>query len=62
MLGVQAPCDVVWCAIGLSVWLVEGCVGLLGTLGCLVAWVVCWVFGWLGHVVWCVHPMVLGAL
>ena len=57
-------CGVVSCgvvgyrAIGLPIWLVEGC-WLLGTLGCLEAWVVCWVFGWLGHVVWCVHPRVL---
>ena len=60
-------CHVVWCgevgyrAIGLRVWLVEGC-WLLGRLGCLAAWVVCWVFGWLGHAVWCVHPVVLGAV
>ena len=59
-------CHVVWCggvghrAIGLPVWLVEGCVGclaggLFGSLGC-------WVFGWVGHAVWCVHTVVLGAV
>ena len=30
-------------------------VGLFGSLGC-------WVFGWVGHAVWCVHPVVLGAV
>ena len=33
---------------------------LLGRLGCLAAWVICWVFGLLGHAVWCLHPVVCG--
>ena len=55
-------CHVVWCgvvghrAIGLPVRLVEWCAG------CLAAWVICWVFGWLGHDVWCLHPVVCGAV
>ena len=44
------------------VWFVEWCVG------CLARWIVwplglfCWVFSWLGHVVWCLHPVVCAAV
>ena len=32
---------------------------LLGTLGCLEAWVICWVFCRLGHAVWYLHYAVV---
>ena len=35
---------------------------LPGRPGCSAVWVICWVFGWLGHVVWCLHPVVFGAV
>ena len=35
---------------------------LLGTLGCLAASVICWVFGRLRYAVWCLHPVVCGVV
>ena len=35
---------------------------LLVKLGCLAACFICWVFSRSGHVVWCLHPVVCGAI